>query len=125
MCAGLVVAGLFPATVAASGYGKLIVRNNALPASMLDAQFTHVKPPQSFLLVVTEPSKTVLRFKWSLHCYNSARRESGGANGEATVSSGHWVKRVRADWIKHPIYCTGSIAGSAASSPVLVRIFAQ
>jgi hypothetical protein len=123
--AGLVVAALFPATVAASGYGRLIVRNNALPASMLDTQFTHIQPPQSFLLVVTESSKTELRFKWSLHCYNAARRESGGASGEALVGSGHWVKRVRADWIKHPAYCTGSIVGSAASSPVLVRIFAQ
>ena len=119
------VAALLPATVAASGYGKLIVRNNALPASMLDTQFSHIQPPQSFLLVVTEPSKTVLRFKWSVHCYSTARRESGGANGEATVSSGHWVKRIRADWIKHPAYCTGGIVGSAASSPVLVRVFAQ
>ncbi len=92
---------------------------------MLDTQFSHIQPPQSFLLVVTEPSKTALRFKWSVHCYNAARRESGGASGEATVSTGHWVKRVPADWIKHPAYCTGSIVGSAASSPVLVRIFAQ
>ena len=60
-----------------------------------------------------------------MHCYNASRRESGGASGEATVSSGHWVKHVRADWIKHPAYCTGSIVGSAASSPVLVRVFAQ
>jgi hypothetical protein len=123
--AGLLVAALLPATVVAAGYGRLVVRNNALPASTLDTQFAHVAPPQSFLLVVTEPEKTALRFKWSLHCYNAARRESGGASGEALVSSGHWVKRVRADWIKHPAYCTGSIAGSTANSPVLVRIFAQ
>lgn len=123
--AGLLVVALSTASAGASSYGRLIVRNNALPASMLDTQFSHVQPPQSFLLVVTEQNKTALHFKWTLHCYNAARRESGGASGEATVSSGHWVKRVRADWIKHPAYCTGSIAGSAASSPVLVRIFAQ
>ncbi len=119
------VVALSQASAGASSYGRLIVRNNALPASTLDTQFTHVQPPQSFLLVVTEQNRASLHFKWTLHCYSATRRESGGASGEATVSSGHWVKRVRADWIKHPAYCTGSIAGSAASSPVLVRIFAQ
>lgn len=92
---------------------------------MLDTQFARARPPQSFVLVVTEPTKTELQFKWSLRCYNVARKESGGASGEVTVSSGHWVKRVRANWIKHPAYCAGGIVGSAADSPVLVRIFAR
>jgi hypothetical protein len=121
----MLVAVLLPSTGSATTYGKLIVRNSALPAAVLDTQFGHVRPPRSFLLVVTEPSKTELQFKWSVHCYSTSRRESGGASGEATVSSGHWVKQVRPTWIKYPAYCTGSIVGSAASSPVLVRVFAQ
>ncbi len=123
--AALLLAATLPTAVFATTYGKLIVRNNAMPASALDTQFSHVRPPRSFLLVVTEPSKTELQFKWSVHCASASRRESGGASGEATVSSGHWVKQVRATWIKHPAYCTGSIVGSAASSPVLVRVFTQ
>ena len=110
--------------VLATTYGKLIVRNNAMPASALDTQFAHVRPPRSFLLVVTEPRKTELSSSGRFTATARAR-ESGGASGEATVSSGHWVKQVRATWIKHPAYCSGSIVGSAASSPVLVRVFAQ
>jgi hypothetical protein len=121
----LLLAATLPSTVFATTYGRLIVRNNAMPASVLDTQFGHVRPPRSFLFVVTEPSKTELQFKWSVHCYSASRRESGGASGEATVSSGHWVKQVRATWIKHPAYCAGSIVGSAATSPVLVRVFTQ
>jgi len=116
---------LLPASSVASTYGKLIARNAAAPGALLDAQFAHARPAQSFLLVVTEPTRTELQFKWSLHCYNSARKQSGGASGQVTVSSGHWVKRVRANWIKHPVYCAGGVVGSAAASPVLVRIFAQ
>jgi hypothetical protein len=123
--AAALLAATLPSAVFATTYGKLIVRNNAMPASALDTQFSHVRPPRSFLLVVTEPSKTELQFRWSVHCDSASRRESGGASGEATVSSGHWVKQVRATWIKHPAYCTGSIVGSAASSPVLVRVFTQ
>ena len=96
-----------------------------MPASKLDTQFGHVRPPRSFLLVITEQSKTELQFKWSVRCYSTSHRESGGASGEAVVSSGHWVKQVRPTWIKHPGYCAGSIVGTAASSPVLVRVFAQ
>jgi hypothetical protein len=121
----LLTGALLPAGSAASTYGRLIARNAAAPATMLDAQFARARPARSFLLVVTEPTRTELQFKWSLHCYNVARKQSGGASGEVTVSSGHWVKRVRADWIEHPAYCAGGLVGSAAASPVLVRIFAR
>lgn len=121
----LLTGALLPACAAASTYGRLIVRTAAAPASMLDTQFARARPPQSFVLIVTEPTKTELQFKWSLRCYNAARKESGGASGEVTVTSGHWVKRVRANWTKHPAYCAGGIVGSAAGSPVLVRIFAR
>jgi hypothetical protein len=110
---------------AASTYGQLIARNSALPSSTLSTQFDHVPAARSFLLVVTEPAKAQLRFTWSLHCISSNRRESGGASGAATVSSGHWVKQVRPNWIKHPAFCSGGISGFAASSPVLVRVFAD
>jgi hypothetical protein len=121
----LLAGALLPAACPASTYGRLIARNAAAPASLLDTHFSHARPAQSFLLIVTEPTKTELQFKWSLHCYNDARKQSGGASGEVTVSSGHWVKRVRANWIKQPAYCAGGVVGSAAGSPVLVRIFAR
>ncbi len=109
----------------AGTYGRLIVRGSALPASMIDTRFAHTTPARSFLLVVSQTGTSELQFKWSVHCFNPARRESGGASGEVAVTSGRWVKQVRANWIRHPTYCTGSIAGSAAGSPVLVRVFAQ
>lgn len=119
--AAVLVAGVADATT----YGRLIVRNNATPASALDTRFARVPPPRSFLLVVTEPAKTKLQFTWSLHCYNAARRESGGSSGEVTVTTGHWVKQVRANWIAHPAYCTGGVTGSPTGAPVLIRIFAD
>jgi hypothetical protein len=115
---------LSPAGAAASTYGKLVVRHVARPAATLETDFVHVRPARSFLLVVNEPSEVSLAFSWSVHCFNPAHRESGGAEGEATIASGHWVKRVRADWIRHLAYCTGSITGTAGTSPVLVRVFA-
>ena len=121
----LVIVALLPASVVASSYGTLVVRHTAPPGSTLETQFSGVRPPCSFLLVITEPANTQLQFKWSVHCFNAARRESGGASGEVTVTSGHWVKRVRANWIKHPARCSGSVVGAAASSPVLVRVFAD
>lgn len=116
---------LGPASAAASSYGELIVRHSAPPASALATQFAHVPAARSFLLVVTEPTRAPLRFSWALHCSSSDRRASGGASGEASVSSGHWVKQVRANWIRHPSYCSGAVAGSAAGSPVLVRVYAD
>ncbi len=114
-----------PAAVGAASYGALIVRHAAAPSSSLQTHFAGVPAPGSFLLVVTEPSSAPLAFRWSLRCENAGRRESGGAGGEASVSSGHWVKRVRADWIKHPASCTGSVSGTAGTSGVLVRVFAD
>jgi hypothetical protein len=121
----LSILALLPASVSASTYGRLVVRHSAAPGAMLETQFQRVSPAGSFLLVVTEPANTQLQFKWSVHCFNAARHSSGGASGEVTVTSGHWVKPVRANWIKHPAYCSGSVVGSAAASPVLVRVFAH
>ncbi|HTA06269.1 MAG TPA: hypothetical protein VK774_07895 [Solirubrobacteraceae bacterium] len=117
-------AASYPAFAEADSYGKLIVRRHAAPAAALDVRFGRVHAPHAFLLVVTEPSNEQLSFKWSLHCVGAAPRESGGASGRASIVSGHWVKRVRPTWIKHPVSCSGTIEGSTATSPVLVRIFA-
>jgi protein-S-isoprenylcysteine O-methyltransferase Ste14 len=124
LAVALVTVALPPASVAASTHGMLVARNSAPAGSMLETQFQRVRPPGSFLLVVTEPARTQLQFKWSVRCFGASHRASGGASGEATVSSGHWAKQIRANWIKHPAYCSGSVVGSATSSPVLVRVFA-
>src|ERR1700744_1732191 len=107
----LPLASAGPATASASAetYGKLLARHSALPSGSLETHFLHARPPRSFVLVVTEPTKEQLNFTWSVHCASSGRRESGGASGRASVANGHWVKRVRADWIKHPASCSGSI----------------
>jgi hypothetical protein len=127
MAALLAIAALWLASsaVATGNYGKLLARHNAAPASTLETHFGRVAPSSSFLLVVTEHSRTQLDFSWSVHCFDPAHKASGGASGKATVVNGHWVKRVRADWIKHPAYCMGSVEGSASASPVLVRVFAD
>jgi hypothetical protein len=116
---------LCSSTAAADTYGRLIVRHSAIPAASLETRFARVRPPRSFLLVVTEPNPEQLNFNWSLHCVGSGPKESGGASGRASVASGRWVKRIRPDWIKHPVSCSGTIEGSAAASPVLVRVFAD
>jgi hypothetical protein len=121
-CVAALAATATPA--AASSYGELIVRHDAAPSTTLATNFTNVRPKGSFLLVVTEPTETPLSFRWSIRCVSATRREHGGASGTATVSNGHWVKRVRTSWIKHPASCSGSVEGAAASSPVLVRVFA-
>ncbi|HTB70092.1 MAG TPA: hypothetical protein VK707_03860 [Solirubrobacteraceae bacterium] len=114
-----------PLSAGASGYGQLIARRNAAPSASFATRFAHVRPPRSFVLVVNEPTDAPLMFRWSLRCVGASPRENGGASGEATVSSGRWVKRVRADWIKHPVACSGGISGSAAAHPVLARVFAD
>ncbi len=114
-----------PTNAGARTYGRLIVRHAAAPSTSLQTSFAAVRPPGSFLLVVTEPTEAPLEFRWSLRCASASHRESGGAEGAANVSGGHWVKRVRVDWIKHPASCTGSISGSAGTSAALVRVFAQ
>lgn len=118
------VAAAAPSAVAQT-YGRLIVRHAAAPATPLRTSFAGVPPPSSFLLVVTETTDAPLEFRWALHCTSASHRESGGAEGAANVSGGHWVKRVRVDWIKHPAACTGSISGAAGTSAALVRVFAD
>lgn len=108
---------------AAETYGRLIVRHSATPTTAFATAFSHVRPPRSFLLVVTEPNRERLDFRWSVHCVGSGPKESGGASGRASVASGHWVKRIQPHWIKHPVSCSGTIEGSAGASPVLVRVF--
>lgn len=109
----------------ANTYGTLLARHHAAPATSLETGFTSTAPSGSFLLVVTEPAHATLEVRWSLRCVGTSHHERGGASGKALISNGHWVKRVRTDWIEHPVSCAGSISGSAASSPVLVRVFAD
>jgi hypothetical protein len=121
----LMSAALCASAASAETYGRLIVRHSATATGALETRFAHVRAPGSFLLVVTEPKREQLNFRWSVHCTGSQPSESGGASGRASVASGHWVKRVRPRWIKHPVSCSGTIEGSAGASPVLVRVFAD
>jgi hypothetical protein len=124
--AGVIVAsGALPGSVDASTYGRVIARHLAPPAASLQTSFATMARPKAFLLVVTEPTHETLHFSWSIRCASASPRESGGATGSATVSSGHWVKRVPVVQITRATACAGSISGSAAASPVLVRVFAQ
>jgi hypothetical protein len=122
ICGAALAASTTPA--AASTYGALVVRHDTAPSMTLATSFAHVRPTGSFLLVVTEQSKTPLNFRWSIRCTSGNGRESGGASGAATISNGHWVKRVGVTWIRHAASCSGKVEGSASTSPVLVRIFA-
>jgi hypothetical protein len=124
--AGVMVAGgALPAGVDANTYGRPVARHLAAPASSLQTSFAGVARPRAFLLVVTEPTHEQLHFTWSIRCTSASPRETGGATGAATVSTGHWVKRVPVAQIARATACAGSISGSAAASPVLVRVFAQ
>jgi hypothetical protein len=114
-----------PCMAQAAGYGRLIARHSATPSGVLDTSFDDVRAPRSFLLAITESRREPLEFRWSIHCLGTGPKERGGASGRATVSSGHWVKRIRPVWIKHPVSCSGTIVGSAAASSVLVRVFAN
>jgi hypothetical protein len=125
MAGAVLASGAVPASVGASTYGRVIARRLAPPAASLQTSFAGVARPNAFLLVVTEPTHETLHFTWSIHCAGGSPRESGGATGAATVSSGHWVKRVQVAQLEHATACAGSISGSAAGSPVLVRVFAQ
>jgi hypothetical protein len=113
------------ATASAWTYGRLLVRHSAAPSTSLETRFAGVRPPRSFLLVVTEPNREQMNFTWSLHCVGSHGGESGGASGRANVAGWRWVKRIRPNWIKHPVSCSGTIEGSAGASPVLVRVYAD
>jgi hypothetical protein len=123
VAAGVTLCSASPA--AAETYGRLIVRDSATPSAPFATPFSHVRAPKSFLLVVTEPNREPLSFRWSVHCVGSGFKESGGASGRASVTSGHWLKRIEPRWIEHPVSCSGTIEGSAAASPVLVRVFAD
>jgi hypothetical protein len=112
------------APASAETYGQLLVRHAATPSGALATHFTHARPPSAFLLVVTEPEQVPLEFSWSVRCVGTKPKESGGATGRAIVASGHWVKRIKPSWIKHPVSCSGTIEGAAGTSPVLVRVFA-
>ncbi len=125
MAVVLAVAAISPLAAGASTYGTLLARRDATPSASLETSFSNVRPPASFLLVVTEPTDASISFRWSLRCVSASGRERGGASGAATVSSSRWVKRVRTDWIKHPAECSGTTSGSAASTAVLVRVFAD
>jgi len=120
----LACVALGSAPAVAGTYGKLIVRHSAGPAETLETRFSNVRAARSFLLVVTEPAREPLSFTWSLRCDAASHRESGGASGRATIANGHWVKRISLHWIQHPARCSGSVAGVAAGTPVLVRVFA-
>jgi hypothetical protein len=123
---GVVVAGRTgPASVDASTYGRPVARHLASPTSSLQTSFARVIRPTAFLLVVTEPTHEQLHFTWSIRCTNTSPRETGGATGAATVSTGRWVKRVPVAQLRPTSKCAGSISGSAGASPVLVRVFAQ
>jgi len=121
----LVGALVYASPVAAATYGRLIARGNAAPSAAFQARFVHVRSPHSFVLVVTEPKTEQLNFSWSVHCTGSEPNESGGASGRASVGNGHWVKRIRPNWIRHPVSCSGTIEGVSAASPVLARVFTK
>lgn len=124
--AGVIVAtGAVPASVDANRSLRPVARHLAAPASSLQTTFVGVPRPRAFLLVVTEPTHEQLHFTWSIRCASASPRETGGATGAATVSSGHWVKRVPVMQITRASTCAGAISGSAGASPVLVRVFAQ
>jgi hypothetical protein len=110
---------------AGEGFGRLIADGAAGAASAGKASFHHVRPPQQFWLVLTNPAQAQMRVKWWISCFNPAHRAHGGASGQATVAHGRWVKRVRADWIAHPAFCSGSVRGSSVASPVQIHVYAS
>lgn len=122
----LAMAAVCQAAQAAPGqYGQLIARGKASSVSAAKASFHRVRPPRVFWLVVTDPAKTQLSVSWSIDCSNPAHRRHGGAAGQANVAHGRWVKRIRADWITRPAFCSGSVGGSAVSGPVQIHIYAN
>lgn len=114
-----------PATAAGAGYGRLIADGAAAAPGAGEASFHHVRPPRQFWLVLTDPAQAQIRVSWSINCFNPAHRAHGGAAGQATVARGRWVKRVRADWIAKPAFCSGTVRGSAGASPVQIHVYAS
>ena len=126
---GLLLAFAFAATspgapAATSGYGNLIASSRDGTASSAKADFHLVAQPRAFWLLVSDRAGTKLTISWSISCANAARSERGGAAGKATIGRGHWLKRVRADWIKRPAACSGVVRGSAGRSPVQIHVYA-
>lgn len=113
------------AAAATAGYGQLIAGGAAGTPGAGVADFHHVRPPQQFWLVLTGSAQAQIRVSWSISCFNPAHRAHGGAAGQATVAHGHWVKRVRADWIANPAFCSGTVRGSAGGSRVLIHVYAS
>jgi hypothetical protein len=116
----------FPAADAvAAGYGRLIAGGAAGSLGAGEAAFHHVRPAQQFWLVLTDSAPAQIRVSWSISCFNPAHRAHGGAAGQATVAHGRWVKRVRADWIANPAFCSGTVRGSGGGSRVLIHVYAS
>jgi hypothetical protein len=126
------LATLCPAALAGrSTYGRLIAQGR-LDAGVAKASFHGVRPARTYWLVVTNPNVAAISvtgalptIAWSVSCSDPAHKASGGATGEATIARGRWVKRVRADWIKHPAHCSGKVEGLSASSSLKIRIYAD
>jgi hypothetical protein len=122
----LALIAVCPATdAAAAGYGRLIADGAAVAPGAGEADFHHVRPPQQFWLVLTDSAQAEIRLKWSISCFDPAHRAHGGAAGQATVAHGRWVKRVRADWIARPAFCSGTVRGSAGASRVQIHVYAS
>jgi hypothetical protein len=122
----LALTAVCPAAAGAgAGYGRLIADGAARAPGAGEASFHHVPPPQQFWLVLTDPARGQIRVSWSISCFNPAHRAHGGAAGQATVAHGRWVKRVRADWIAHPAFCSGTVRGSAVASRVQIHVYAS
>ena len=113
------------ADAAAAGYGTLIAGGGAHALGVGVANFHHVRPPQQFWLVLTDSAQAQIRVSWSISCFNPAHRAHGGAAGQATVAHGRWVKRVRADWIAKPAFCSGTVRGSAGAGHVQIHVYAS
>jgi hypothetical protein len=115
-----------PAAIGArSEYGKLVAQGKLDATGTPKASFHGVRPARVFWLVVTNPAGPSLGVTWSVSCSNPAHKASGGATGEATIAHGHWAKRVRADWIKHPSYCSGRVEGLTDSGSLKIRVYAE
>jgi hypothetical protein len=118
-------AGCPAADAAAAGYGTLIAGGGARALDVGVANFHHVRPPQQFWLVLTDSAQAQIRVSWSISCFSPAHRAHGGAAGQATVAHGRWVKRVRANWIANPAFCSGTIRGSAGDGRVQIHVYAS
>jgi hypothetical protein len=114
------------ATAAAGGgYGRLIATAKIEAAGIPKASFHGVRPAPVFWLVVSNPTTAKHDITWSVSCANPAHKASGGSKGEATIVHGRWVKRISANWIKHPSYCSGRVEGVAGSAPLNLRVYAD